>query len=145
MQLEGANWVQKDKISHMGIKLKSKGHWSKTRSSLNKWHGLSSNALDIIRAAGARGVEALSKNTPLDSGLTASSWSYEIEVGENNTTITWLNSNLVEGSFPVAIMLQYGHGTGTGGYVAGQDYINPAIQPIFDNIADTIWKVVKSS
>lgn len=88
-----------------------------------------------------RGVSALQAYTPQDSGLTASSWAYEIRVEADRTTISWTNSNVVDGT-PVAILLQYGHGTGTGGFVAGQDYINPAIKPIFDEIADDVWKKV---
>lgn len=90
------------------------------------------------------GVFALSAATPMDSGLAASSWSYQIEHTGDSIIIAWTNDN-VEGGFPVAIMLQYGYATGTGGYVQGQDYINPAIQPIFDRIADGVWKVVTSA
>lgn len=93
---------------------------------------------------GRRGVEALAANTPTDSGLTANSWSYEIETKNGVTTITWFNSHTVDG-VNIAIILQYGHGTGTGGYVAGRDYINPAIQPIFDEIANDMWKKVTSA
>lgn len=91
-----------------------------------------------------RGVEALARATPRESGLAAESWSYEIkEWGKSYIGVSWTNDN-VEGGFPVVIMLQYGYATGTGGYVQGRDFINPAIQPIFDQIADEIWKVVTS-
>jgi|SRR5690606_22091021 len=102
---------------------------------------------DIYRALeqfGQAGVDALASATPVESGLTAQSWSYEIEKSRSSVRITWLNTNLQNG-LPIAILLQYGHGTGTGGYVAGRDYINPAIRPIFDQIADGVWKVVKSA
>lgn len=89
------------------------------------------------------GVEALSAATPLDSGETSESWGYLIEDKGDTFTITWTNSNVNEG-VNIAIILQYGHGTGTGGYVAGQDYINPALKPIFDKIADDVWKEVTS-
>lgn len=89
------------------------------------------------------GVEALSEATPLESGKTSESWGYLIENKGDTVTITWTNSNVNEG-VNIAIILQYGHGTGTGGYVAGQDYINPAIKPIFDKIADSVWKEVTS-
>lgn len=89
------------------------------------------------------GVEALSTATPLDSGQTAESWGYLIEDKKDTFTITWTNSNVNEG-VNIAIILQYGHGTGTGGYVAGQDYINPAMKPVFDKIADDVWKEVTS-
>jgi len=102
---------------------------------------------DIYRALeqfGQAGVDALSSATPVESGQTAASWSYEIEKTRGSVRITWLNTNVVNG-LPIAILLQYGHGTGTGGYVAGRDYINPAIRPIFDQIAEGVWKVVKSA
>lgn len=89
------------------------------------------------------GVEALSSATPLESGRTAESWGYLIEDKGDTVSITWTNSNVNEG-VNIAIILQYGHGTGTGGYVAGQDYINPAMKPIFDKIADDVWKEVTS-
>jgi hypothetical protein len=89
------------------------------------------------------GVTALASATPVESGLTSASWNYQIQRSKGSTTITWTNSHVVDG-VPIAIILQYGHGTGTGGYVAGRDYINPAMKPIFDRIADSVWKVVKS-
>ena len=91
-----------------------------------------------------RGVIALASMTPKDSGETAFSWGYEIENKGNSLTITWFNTH-TEGNVNVAIILQYGHGTGTGGYVAGRDYINPAIKPIFDEIANEVWKKVTSA
>lgn len=102
---------------------------------------------DIYRGVDAlaqSGVAALESATPIDSGLAAGSWSYRITKGRGSLRIEWLNSD-VENGFPVAIMLQYGYGTGTGGYVQGRDYINPAIKPIFDNIADKVWKAVTSA
>ena len=90
---------------------------------------------------GRKGVAALASATPRDSGLTASSWYYEIENQNGSARIIFKNSNINEG-VPIAIVLQYGHGTGTGGWVEGRDYINPAIQPIFDKIAEDAWKEV---
>lgn len=98
----------------------------------------------IVESFAQEGVAALSAATPVDTGLAASSWGYEIETKDNITKIVWTNSD-IENGFPVVIMLQYGHGTGTGGYVQGRDFINPAIKPIFDRIADGVWKVVTSS
>lgn len=92
---------------------------------------------------GRRGVMALSSATPVDSGETATSWYYEISRKNGYTSIEWRNSHMA-GSTPVAILLQYGHGTGTGGYVQGRDFINPAIQPVMDKIASDVWKVVTS-
>ncbi len=90
---------------------------------------------------GREGVAALASATPVDSGLTASSWYYEIENRSGSIKITFYNSNIQNG-VPIAIILQYGHGTRNGGWVQGRDYINPAIQPIFDKIADHAWKEV---
>lgn len=90
---------------------------------------------------GQAGVAALSSATPVDSGLTANSWYYEIKHERGSSTISFCNSNIQNG-VPIAIILQYGHATRNGGWVEGRDYINPAIQPIFDNIAESAWKEV---
>jgi hypothetical protein len=87
------------------------------------------------------GVDALSSATPIDSGVSAASWDYEVRSSKGSATIIWTNSNVVGGT-PLVIMLQYGHGTGTGGYVQGRDFINPAMKPVFDSIADKVWKQV---
>lgn len=97
--------------------------------------------LGILDRYGRAGVAALSSATPVDSGLTASSWGYEIEHSAGSAKIIFTNSHINKG-VNIAIILQYGHGTGTGGWVQGRDYINPAIQPIFDKIADEAWKEV---
>lgn len=89
------------------------------------------------------GVAALASATPVDTGLTAASWDYEIRKEKNKVSIYWTNSNIQNG-VPIAVILQYGHGTNNGGYVRGRDYINPAIQPIFDQIAESAWKEVTS-
>lgn len=90
---------------------------------------------------GREGVAALASATPVDSGLTANSWYYTIENTRGSIKITFHNSNIQNG-VPIAIIIQYGHGTGTGGWVQGRDYINPAIQPIFDRISNDIWREV---
>ena len=90
---------------------------------------------------GRAGVEALASATPVDSGKTASSWYYEVTNSNGSARITFNNSNIQNG-VPIAIILQYGHGTGKGGWVEGRDYINPAIQPIFDEIANNAWREV---
>ena len=95
----------------------------------------------ILNKYGRAGVEALSAATPIESGLTANSWFYEIEHGSESATISFHNSHINKG-VPIAIILQYGHGTGTGGWVQGRDYINPAIQPLFDKIANEAWREV---
>lgn len=95
----------------------------------------------ILNAYGEAGVRALSSVTPTRTGLTAASWSYEIEKRSDGASIYWANDNENQG-VNIAVILQYGHGTGTGGYVSGRDYINPAIQPVFDKLAEEVWKEV---
>lgn len=97
-----------------------------------------------IEPLAKRGVAALAAATPTDSGITAASWDFKISRKGGGVTIEWVNRNQ-NGDFNVAVALQMGHGTGTGGYVRGRDYINPAIRPVFDQIADGVWKVVQSS
>ena len=121
------------------IKLSSKGDFSKLNNYLEKLR--ESAKVGILDKYGRAGVEALSAATPVDSGLTASSGYYEIEHSDTGASISFLNSNVNKG-VPIAIILQYGHGTGTGGWVEGRDYINPAIQPIFDQIANDVWREV---
>jgi len=99
---------------------------------------------ELVKPYAQQGVIALKDATPKDSGLAAESWYYEIDATPRHVTIRWCNRD-IENGFPVAVMLQYGYGTGTGGYVQGRDYINPALKPIFDNIADGVWKVVTTS
>lgn len=97
-----------------------------------------------LDALAREGMQALAANTPVDSGLAESSWGYKITKTRTSCTITWTNND-IENGFPVAVMIQYGHGTGTGGYVQGRDYINPAIRPIFDKMVERVWKVVTSA
>lgn len=121
------------------ISFKHRGDFSKLTSYLEK----AKNAvhLGILDRYGREGVAALASATPVDSGLTASSWSYEIVRKKGSTSIVFNNSNIQNG-VPIAVILQYGHGTGTGGWVQGRDYINPAIRPVFDKIANEAWKEV---
>lgn len=121
------------------IKIVSKGNFNKTEEMLKKsGHWAKNISLDSY---GVKGVEALRNATPKDTGLTANSWSYRIEKSNNNITISFENSNINDG-VPIAIILQYGHGTRNGGWVEGYDYINPAIRPIFDELAKAAWKEV---
>lgn len=96
----------------------------------------------ILDKYGQRGVDALQKATPVDSGKTSQSWRYEIETRKGQTTIYWCNDNIND-NVNIAVILQYGHGTGTGGMVKGVDYINPAMRDIFENIANDAWEEVK--
>ena len=93
---------------------------------------------------GREGVAALASATPVDSGLTASSWYYEIVQGKDSVSIEFRNSNIQNG-VPIAVIIQYGHRTGTGGWVQGRDYINPAVQPVFDKIVNNVWREVTKS
>lgn len=121
------------------ITFKQKGDFSKLTSYLERVKkGVKLSTLDKY---GREGVAALAAATPVDSGLTANSWYYEIESNNGSAKISFHNSNIQNGC-PIAIILQLGHGTGTGGWVQGRDYINPAIQPIFDKIAETAWREV---
>ena len=98
----------------------------------------------VLNKYGAIGVAALSGATPTRTGKTAASWTYEINTGGGKSSIAFLNNN-TNRNVNIAIILQYGHGTGTGGYVVGRDYINPAIQPVFDRIAEDLWREVTSN
>ena len=123
----------------MKISFTSKGDFSKTIKFLNKVKNVKIN--DILSKYGKIGVTALSQATPKDSGVTSRSWNYKIEVNNDNASIVWYNTNVVKG-VNIAVILQYGHGTRNGGWVEGRDYINPAMKPIFDKIADQVWKEV---
>lgn len=117
----------------------SKGDWSKTSKFLEKAKNIfKENSFDKY---GRVGVIALESATPKESGATANAWSYEVQRSGSQVSIIWKNSNEPNG-FPVAVMLQFGHGTGTGGYVRGIDYINPAMKPVFEKIADDLWREV---
>lgn len=122
------------------IKFTNKGSFKNLEQFLRK-----NGELDIdhyLEIYGQKGVEALKEYTPKRTGKTADSWSYKIEKGKDSTTIIWTNDNIVDDWYNVALMIQYGHGTKSGVYVEGVDYINPAIRTIFDKLAEEIWKEV---
>lgn len=123
------------------IRVKQKGDFRKTEKFLKKSFG--QDYVSVLEKYGQQGVSALSAATPVDSGLTATSWSYKITKDQRSGTISvnWENSNVQKG-VNIAIILQYGHGTRGGGYVNGIDYINPALKPIFEKMADAAWKEV---
>lgn len=124
--------------------IKHSGNFNNTETFFKK-----ASSLDIRRilsAYGDQGVAGLSMSTPVDTGLTRDSWAFNTKIGKGRSTITWTNSNMSPGSsVPVVILLQYGHATGKGVYVQGRDFINPAIRPIFDKIAEAIWMEVTKS
>lgn len=121
------------------ITFRQKGDFKKLTSFLER--AKEKFDVGILDKYGREGVAALSSATPVDTGLTASSWYYKIENKNGIASIGFYNSNIQNG-VPIAIVLQYGHGTGTGGYVKGRDYINPAIQPVFDKLAENAWREV---
>lgn len=136
MLLVGSNLIRRGDSM---IRFRHKGDFSKLSSFLEK----AKNTVRIgeLDKYGKAGVAALASATPVNSGLTANSWYYEIERNNGSVSINFQNSNIQNG-VPIAIILQYGHGTGTGGWVQGRDYIDPAIQPIFDQIANDAWREV---
>lgn len=118
------------------------GDTKRTEDFLDKM--MSDDPYKNIKRLAQQGVDALKSATPIDSGETADHWSYEIVQNGSSFTIHWVNDHVVQG-FNVAVNLQYGHGTRTGGYVVGRDYINPALQGVFDQIAADVWKEVQRS
>lgn len=124
------------------IRITSKGDFNRTFRFLNKMEKFSVEK--TLKKYGQMGVDALASATPIDSGVTANSWGYEIVTSKEGATIHWTNTNQNRGVY-IAVILQYGHGTGTGGYVQGRDYINPAIRPVFDKIAEEAWMEVVNS
>lgn len=122
----------------MAIKFSQRGDFSKTINFLSRTR---KNYRPILEKYAIQGVQILRSATPKDSGLTSDSWGYKIETNNRGATIVWTNSNIVDG-IPVAILIQYGHGTRSGSFVEGTDYINPAMKPLFDKISEELWKEV---
>ena len=123
------------------IHIKVTGNWNKTEEFLKRNQKLKS-IRNVLERCGREGVAALAATTPVDTGATASSWSYEIIQNDQESKVVFTNNNLTKTGIPIAILLQYGHGNGRGGYVQGRDYINPAVQPVFDKIVEEAWKEV---
>jgi hypothetical protein len=125
------------------ISFRSKGSFAKVESFIRKMQK-NNRILDILHKYGLEGISALSLATPENSGRTAHSWGYEVKQKGSVYSLIWTNSDIEDG-FPVAVMIQYGHGTGTGGYVQGIDFINPALKPIFEKIATEVWRGVTTA
>lgn len=123
------------------IEMRQHGDFKKTRTFFT--YLKTRKVRSILEKYGRKGVDALAEATPKATGRTAASWTYEIKMEKEGAALSWKNSNLVDG-VPIAVILQYGHGTRNGGYVQGVDYINPAMKPIFDGIASELWKEVTS-
>lgn len=124
----------------MGIEFVTTGDFRNTEKFLR--NVLKMDIAGILNACGQEGVNALAQATPVETGMAAHSWGYHILGG--NSGIEWYNGD-IENGFNVILALQFGHGTGTGGYVPGRDFINPAIRPVFDKIAERVWKAVTSA
>ncbi len=123
------------------ISVRSRGNFDRLEKALKK--SIGRNYKKVLEKYAEKGVKALMENTPIDTGETAVSWGYEIVEEPGRISVHWTNSHVVQG-VNIALILQYGHGTGTGGYVRGVDYINPALKPIFNAMADAAWKEVCS-
>ena len=132
--------TQKDRVIKM-ISFVHKGNFKNTEKFFDRI--MHRSYKDILASYGERGVKALAAATPKDTGKTADSWTYSIEEGKGTVSIVWSNTNVNKG-LNIAVLLQYGHGTRNGGYVQGRDYINPALQPLFDEIANKAWEEVVS-
>lgn len=122
------------------IRIKVSGSFDKTEKFLDRI--TTKHNLQVLERYGREGVAALSSATPVDTGLTAVSWDYKIVQNGESVALVFTNSNKTYDGIPIAILLQYGHGNGHGGYIQGRDYINSTIQPIFDKILDKLWKEV---
>jgi hypothetical protein len=125
------------------LSFESSGSFSNLERFLNS--AAKSNIGTILEKCGKEGVSALAAATPIDGGETRNSWDFKVEKARGSYSIIWTNGEKTVDGDPIAIMLQYGHGTGTGGYVQGRDYINPAMRPVFDSIAEKVWKAVTSA
>ena len=138
MKLERRLLVLEDKFM---IRLHCTGNYDKTEKFLKENKNFD-RIKNVMEKFGREGVAALSADTPIDTGETATSWSYEIIDDGSSVSLVFTNNSTTKTGIPIAILLQYGHGNGRGGYVQGRDYINPAIQPVFDKLADQAWKEV---
>lgn len=127
----------------MKVSFKHRGDLKKTEKFLKK--SLGRDWLDVLENYAIEGVRTLAAATPVDTGETAASWEYEIIQNEGSISIVWKNTHVEKGWANIAILLQYGHGTRNGGFVEGIDYINPALRPIFEKMADAAWKEVTSN
>lgn len=125
------------------IKVVSKGDFKKTKKFLG--FVKDRRQFSSLNRYGEMGVRALSDATPVDSGKTAQSWEYEIEDHNGTLSIIWTNSNTTDRGIPIAILVQYGHATKDGYYIQGVDFINPALKPVFDDIAESIWQEVTNA
>jgi hypothetical protein len=125
------------------FKLESSGSFNNLENFLTKMS--KGEIFKTLEKYAKEGVDALSRATPLETGETKNSWSSKVIKSRGSFTIIWMNDHETADGDPIVIMLQYGHGTGNGGYVQGRDFINPAMKPVFDNIAEKVWKAVTSA
>lgn len=127
----------------LSITVRSKGSFKNTENFFERM--IHRHYAKVLAKYGEKGVQLLAANTPVDTGETAASWVYEVIDDNNGLSVVWSNTNVKKGWANVALLLQYGHATGTGGYVRGIDYINPALKPVFDELAEAAWTEVKNS
>lgn len=125
----------------MAISINHRGSFKNIHAFLDNASSINKRYLHIFEKYGKEGVKALAENTPKDTGKTANSWYYKVITERNGVSIVWNNSNISNG-VPIAILIQYGHGTRSGGYVEGTDYINPSLKPIFDKLSIELWREV---
>jgi len=121
------------------ISISHKGNFNNTERFLKGSKEI--DFINLLNEYGKRGVDALRQATPIDSGMTSDSWKYEIHTSKGSYKVIWTNDNINQG-IPIAILIQYGHATKNGGYVEGRDFINPAMKPIFDSMANELWREV---
>lgn len=121
------------------ISISHKGNFNNTEKFLKGSKEI--DFINLLNEYGKKGVDALSQATPIDSGITSGSWRYEIHTSKGEYKVIWTNDNINQG-IPIAILIQYGHATKNGGYVEGRDFINPAMKPIFDSMANELWREV---
>lgn len=126
----------------MGVTFKHRGNFNNLEKFLKSYNP--QNIVKILEYYGREGVRALQSATPVASGITANSWAYDIDVSKSSFSISWTNSHTTKTGTPIVILLQYGHGTRQGGLVQGVDFINPAIEPIFNDIAEAVWEEVRA-
>ena len=127
----------------MPVQITHKGDFKNLKKFLKEMSSLDPSS--TLNSYGKLGVSLLSSNTPKDTGITAGSWGYEVKIERDSWTIGWTNSEKTYQGDPIVILLQYGHGTGTGGYVQGRDFINPSLRPVFDKLVEDIWKAVQKA
>lgn len=126
----------------MAVSFKYQGSFDRTTKFLTDASNSSKKTEQILRKYGEKGVKLLQQATPKDTGTTANSWTYEVKTTNSGCSLIFSNTNLADNGTPIAVLIQYGHGTKSGGYVQGRDYLNPVLKPLFEKLKDDVWKEV---